>query len=77
MDFYRIICSRFRCINIVTLIATLAFTPLPNSLLYNVKTYVTNYEYSINNGSIWLTPSAEVTTRPLIITGLTDGTYGM
>ena len=35
---------------------------------------ITNYEYSTDNGSNWVTPSPAVTTSPLSITGLTGGT---
>ena len=35
---------------------------------------ITNYEYSINGGTDWVTPSPAVTTSPLLITGLTNGT---
>ena len=35
---------------------------------------VTNYQYSVNNGSTWNTFSPAQTTSPLIISGLTNGT---
>jgi len=35
---------------------------------------ITNYEFSLNNGSTWTTRSPIATTSPLIITGLTNGT---
>ncbi len=35
---------------------------------------ITNYEYSINNGTSWITPSPSVITSPVTITGLTNGT---
>jgi YDG domain/Fibronectin type III domain len=35
---------------------------------------ITNYEYSLDGGSTWVTPSPAVTTSPLLITGLTNGT---
>ena len=35
---------------------------------------ITNYKYSINGGSTWVTPSPAVTSSPLVITGLTNGT---
>jgi hypothetical protein len=35
---------------------------------------ITNYKYSINNGSSWVTRSPVSTTSPLIISGLTTGT---
>lgn len=35
---------------------------------------ITNYEYSINGGGAWVTPSPAVTTSPLLITGLVNGT---
>ena len=35
---------------------------------------ITNYEYSLNNGSSWTTRSPVSTTSPLVITGLTNGT---
>ena len=37
-------------------------------------TDVTNYEYSLDGGSTWVTPNPPVTTSPLVVTGLTDGT---
>jgi len=37
-------------------------------------TPITNYEYSIDGGTNWVTPSPAVTTSPLTITGLTNGT---
>ena len=35
---------------------------------------ITNYEYSLDNGGSWVTPSPEVTSSPLMITGLTNCT---
>ena len=35
---------------------------------------ITNYEYSLDNGSNWVTPSPAVTTSPLRIGGLSSGT---
>ena len=35
---------------------------------------ISNYEYSLDNGSTWITPSPAVTTSPLTIAGLTSGT---
>jgi predicted RNA-binding protein with TRAM domain len=35
---------------------------------------ITNYEYSINGGTDWVTPSPALTTSPLLITGLMNGT---
>jgi outer membrane protein OmpA-like peptidoglycan-associated protein len=35
---------------------------------------ITNYDYSIDNGSNWITPSPASTTSPLVITGLTNST---
>ena len=35
---------------------------------------ITNYEYKIGNGS-WVTPSPAVTNSPLVVTGLTNGTF--
>ena len=35
---------------------------------------ITNYDYSIDNGVNWVTPSTPSTTSPLLITGLTNGT---
>lgn len=35
---------------------------------------ISNYEYSIDNGSTWVTPSPAVTTSPLTINGLTSST---
>jgi hypothetical protein len=37
-------------------------------------TAISNYEYSLNNGSTWVTPSPAVTASPLTISGLTQGT---
>lgn len=37
-------------------------------------TGITNYEYSLNNGSTWTAFSPADTTTPLVITGLTNGT---
>jgi hypothetical protein len=34
---------------------------------------VSNYEYSLDNGSTWLTPSPATTSSPLTVTGLTNG----
>jgi outer membrane protein OmpA-like peptidoglycan-associated protein len=35
---------------------------------------ITNYEYSTDNGTTWVTPSPAVTSSPLTIAGLTNGT---
>ena len=35
---------------------------------------ITNYEYSLNNGSSWVTPSPAVTASPLLIEGLINCT---
>lgn len=35
---------------------------------------ISNYEYSTNGGSTWVTPSPAVTSSPLVITGLSNGT---
>ncbi|NBR60662.1 hypothetical protein EB118_17135 [bacterium] len=35
---------------------------------------ITNYEYSIDNGSTWTVRSPVSTTTPIVITGLTNGT---
>jgi hypothetical protein len=35
---------------------------------------ITNYEFSINGGTNWTTPSPALTSSPLLITGLTNGT---
>jgi len=35
---------------------------------------VSNYQYSLNGGSTWVTPTRKVTRSPLTITGLTNGT---
>jgi prepilin-type N-terminal cleavage/methylation domain-containing protein len=35
---------------------------------------ITNYEYSTDNGTTWVTPSPAVTATPVVITGLTNGT---
>jgi hypothetical protein len=48
---------------------SVAFTPPGN----NGGSSITNYEYSIN-GSTWVTPSPAVTTSPIVISGLTNGT---
>ena len=50
--------------------AAVAFTA-PASSGYSA---ITNYEYSINNGSTWITPSSAITTSPFTIRGLTSGT---
>ncbi|WP_145943860.1 lectin-like domain-containing protein [Candidatus Rhodoluna planktonica] len=34
---------------------------------------VTNYEYSLDGGTTWVTPSTPVTVSPLLVTGLTNG----
>lgn len=53
---------------------SVAFTP-PSS---NGGLSITNYQYSIDNGSNWITPAPAVTTSPLLITGLTNGiTYNV
>jgi hypothetical protein len=49
---------------------SVAFTA-PSS---NGGSSITNYEYSTNGGVNWTTPSPAVTTSPLAITGLTNGT---
>jgi hypothetical protein len=50
--------------------ASVAFTA-PTSSGYSA---ITNYEYSKNNGSTWVTPSPAVTTSPFTIMGLSSGT---
>jgi subtilisin-like proprotein convertase family protein/endonuclease/exonuclease/phosphatase family metal-dependent hydrolase len=35
---------------------------------------ITNYEYSVNDGATWTTPSPAVTSSPLVITGLVNNT---
>jgi outer membrane protein OmpA-like peptidoglycan-associated protein len=35
---------------------------------------ITNYDYSLDNGSNWVTPSTPSTSSPLVITGLANGT---
>jgi hypothetical protein len=50
--------------------ASVAFTAATSS----GTSAITNYQYSIDNGSTWVTPSPAVTTSPLTITGLTSGT---
>ncbi len=35
---------------------------------------ITNYDYSTDNGGIWVTPSTPATSSPLVVTGLTNGT---
>ena len=35
---------------------------------------ITNYEYSTDGGTTWITPSPAVTASPLVITGLANGT---
>lgn len=53
---------------------SVAFTP-PSS---NGGLSITNYQYSIDNGSNWITPAPAVATSPLLITGLTNGiTYNV
>ena len=53
--------------------ASVAFTSsLPTTL---DAPNITNIEYSTNNGSSWTTPSPAVTLSPLMISGLTTGTY--
>jgi hypothetical protein len=49
--------------------ASIAFTPGADN-----GAAITNYEYSTNNGSTWTTPSPSVTTSPVAISGLTNGT---
>jgi hypothetical protein len=49
---------------------TVTFTP-PAS---NGGATITNYEYSTNDGSSWVTPSPANTSSPFIISGLTNGT---
>ncbi len=49
--------------------AAVAFTAPANSGFGAI----TNYEYSTDNGSTWVTPSPAVTTSPLTIAGLTSG----
>ena len=46
--------------------ASVAFTVPANS----GSSAITNYEYSIDNGSTWVTPYPEVTTSPLTISNL-------
>jgi hypothetical protein len=48
---------------------TVAFTP-PSS---NGGAAITNYQYSIDDGTNWVTPTPAVTTSPLVITGLANG----
>jgi hypothetical protein len=50
--------------------ASVAFTP-PASV---GSSAISNYEYSIDNGSTWVTRSPSATTSPLTITGLASGT---
>jgi hypothetical protein len=50
--------------------ASVAFTAPANA----GSSAITNYEYSVDNGSNWVTPSPADTTSPLSITGLTGGT---
>jgi hypothetical protein len=35
---------------------------------------ITNYEYTVNGGSDWITPAPAVNSSPLLISGLTNGT---
>ena len=35
---------------------------------------ITNYQYSIDNGTTWVTRTPEVITSPITITGLNDAT---
>lgn len=48
--------------------ASVAFTAGPNG-----GSAITNYEYSIDGGTNWVTPNPAVTSSPLTITGLTNG----
>ena len=57
-------------INIVGTSFTVNFTP-PTS---DGGSSITNYEYSTDGGSSWVTSSPTLTTSPLSITGLTSGT---
>jgi hypothetical protein len=50
--------------------ATVVFTA-PASIGSSV---ISNYQYSIDNGSTWVTPSPAVTTSPLTISGLSSST---
>ena len=38
------------------------------------ESQITNYEFSIDNGSTWITSNPSITSSPIIITGLTNGT---
>jgi uncharacterized repeat protein (TIGR02543 family) len=35
---------------------------------------ITNYQYSLDGGSTWITPSPAVTTSPIVVTGVANGT---
>jgi uncharacterized delta-60 repeat protein len=49
---------------------TLNFTPAD----INGGTAITNYQYTLNGGSTWISFNPAVTTSPVTITGLTNGT---
>ncbi len=42
--------------------------------LSNGGASITNYQYSLNNGATWQTPSPAKTSSPLVVSGLTNGT---
>jgi len=49
--------------------ATISFTPG-----FNGGSAITNYQYSIDNGATYISPSPAITASPITITGLTIGT---
>lgn len=59
---------------------TIVVTPADSALVItftapsNGGSPITNYEYSINNGTNWITLSPASTTSPITVTGLSNGT---
>lgn len=50
------------------------FSVVFNSPSTNGGQSITNYQYSVDNGTTWSTPDPEITTSPLTIEGLTQST---
>ncbi len=48
--------------------ATISFTPGSDG-----GDPISNYQYSTNNGSTWVTPDPAITASPVVVTGLTNG----